>query len=162
MKKTFLKHKPGTAAFVVQHGLYMASRGKNPSMTFLTETNPRQALELAKVILESQEWRELVNEVASLIVPSHIKKPFNEMGTQEIEIALRHIVTTSSSEEEIRRRIKDELKCPGHPTLHIDQPKDQVGEEARELVKALGGLVTKTGAMVMIMIHGPDGEVISV
>ena len=162
MKKAFRQFAVGTAAYVVAHAEYMASLGRNPSVKFLTNNNPRKALVSARAILESQNWQGLVTDTANQIAPGLLGKPFDSMKPVEVEIVLRHIVATSSSEEEILKRIKGELGCPYTPSLSFKQPKDRVEREACELVKALGGLITKNGAMVMMTIFGPQGEVITV
>ncbi|MEK7187690.1 MAG: hypothetical protein AAB691_02495 [Patescibacteria group bacterium] len=84
-------------------------------------------------------------------------KTFETMSDNEIKAAARQIVRTSSSEGEIQRRLREELGYPYSIACHTEVPTDRTGREARELVRALGGLVMQNGAMVMAMMHGHDG-----
>jgi hypothetical protein len=84
---------------------------------------------------------------------------YKDMTEQEIEDSVRRIVKDSSSEAEIRARLTA-LGVPGEPAICLHTPTDEVGVEARNIVVGLGGLVTKGGAMVMIMLWGPTGQVI--
>ena len=81
---------------------------------------------------------------------------------EEIKAAVRGIVRTSSDDEEIVRRIKSELGCPYGAAITPHVPSDDTGRTARSIVQALGGLVRKDGAMVMLMMHGPRGNTVSV
>jgi hypothetical protein len=81
------------------------------------------------------------------------------MTDAEIKIAARHIITSSSSEAEVQQRLRDELGYPYDAALCTNIPDDATGREARELVRGLGGLVMKNGAMAMAMIHGHDGTI---
>ena len=79
-----------------------------------------------------------------------------EMTDNEIEIAARNIIITSSSEAEVHKRLLDELGYSGM-ALRTNIPTDLVGKEARDLARGMGGLVMKNGAMAMAMMHGHDG-----
>jgi hypothetical protein len=46
-KSDVLKFTPGTAEYVVMHGRYQISRGRNPSESFLWISNPRFAFSVA-------------------------------------------------------------------------------------------------------------------
>lgn len=72
------------------------------------------------------------------------------MNQDELKVVIRGIVTTSTSEQEIRQRLKDEIGCSDEGImLIVDAPGDDVTDrEAVDLVKALGGLVTKNGLLV--------------
>lgn len=52
MKKSAITHEPGTAEFVVAHGNWQISRGRNPSLSFNDILNPREAFNTAKRILD--------------------------------------------------------------------------------------------------------------
>ncbi len=91
-----------------------------------------------------------------------MKKPYCEMTDNEVKAAARKIIASCSSEEEVKRRIADELGCPYGIALTSHLPKDKTGHEARTLVQALSGLVMKNGAMAMAMLHGPSGATISI
>ena len=55
--------------------------------------------------------------------------------------------------------LRDELGYHYSVALHTSIPDDATGREARELVRGLGGLVMKNGAMAMAMMHGHDGTI---
>lgn len=165
MKKTFRQLEPGTAAYVVAHATYMASRGKNPSQPFLAEKNPRKALASAKVFVTALESQEFVGGImASLgkdILSDPAKPSYYEMQQPDIEAALRHIVTNSSSEEEVKTRVKSELGCPYTPTVRILSALSKLGTQVHQLCAAMGGVTLKTGELVQVMLWGPRGECIS-
>jgi hypothetical protein len=53
MTKSSLKNlKPGTAAYVVAHAEWKASRGKGPSLTFGNMKNPKEVLEICRFAVE--------------------------------------------------------------------------------------------------------------
>jgi hypothetical protein len=86
-------------------------------------------------------------------------KRYDDMTDAEIKSAARTIVATSSSEDEVRRRLLDEIGYPYTVALHTCVPSDEAGREARVLVQGLGGLVMRNGAMAMAMMHGHDGVI---
>lgn len=67
---------------------------------------------------------------------------YHEKDPGEVKQQLRSICNVSQSEEEVLRRIREELGCP------------------------YGATITSTSCgssiMFMVMIHGPDGKTISV
>lgn len=78
----------------------------------------------------------------------------------DVKAAIAQIVTTSSSDEEIVRRIGAEFGySPDSIRIHSHTPTDDVGREAREIVRGLGGLVRKDGAMVMLTVYGPHDTI---
>ena len=87
---------------------------------------------------------------------------WSEKSDREIKAEVQSIVRTSQDDDEIRRRIRDELGCPYGAAIASCVPTDNTGREARAIVRALGGLIRKDGAMVMLMMHGPRGNTISV
>lgn len=90
------------------------------------------------------------------------KPDYFELADNEIEELTRRIVRNSESDEEIQQRLEDELGYPYGAAIHSHLPTDAVGREARAIVLGLGGLIRKDGAMVMIMMHGPRGNTISI
>jgi hypothetical protein len=86
-------------------------------------------------------------------------KKYDEMTDDEIKVAARHIITSSSSEAEVKQRLRDELGYPYGIALCTKVPADEVGKQARELVRGLGGLVMKSGAMAMGLMHGHNGTI---
>lgn len=91
-----------------------------------------------------------------------MQKPYREMSDLEIKAVARKIIASSSSEEEVKCRIAAELGCPYGIALTSHVPTDEIGYEARTIVRGLGGLVMKNGAMAMAMLFGPKGNTISV
>lgn len=80
------------------------------------------------------------------------------MSDAEFRAALRNIITTSSTEDEVMRRVAAELGRSISITSYM--PTDQVGCEASEIASAFGGLRLRSGAMVMVVANGPSGAVI--
>ena len=157
MKKSVLSQfRVGSAEQVVYHALWQRSRGRRPSMSFIGERNPREALAAAAAIFHEVRQTELIDLLVSSV--SQAKgKFYGDMTDAEIGAATREIVRTSSSEDEVRQRIRDELGYSYDVALHTSIPDDKTGVEARELVRGLGGLVMKNGAMAMAMMRGHDG-----
>ena len=80
----------------------------------------------------------------------------------QIKAAVRDIIKSSSNDEEIKRRLHDELGYPyGDVAICSHLPTDSTDRVARTIVAGLGGLIRKDGAMVMLMMHGPRGNTIS-
>lgn len=79
-------------------------------------------------------------------------KTYSAMTANERKICVRHIVSQVESEQELQERLQRDLGA-GYCCInwHLSEPGDKTGDEARMLVKALGGLVAKNGALVMIM-----------
>ena len=102
----------------------------------------------AAVQFETQKDR-LIADLAEQLIST---KTWGTMNTDERWTCLRYIVSQVSTEEELRDRLRSELSL-GYVAFewHLSSPDDETGNEARMLVKSLGGLVTKSGALVMIM-----------
>ncbi len=157
MKKSVLsRHEQGSAEQIVAHATWQRSRGRNPSMSFVGEYNPRKALSLANSVIYLARRTKLVDSIGAVVVRH---KSYNDMTDAEIKIAARRIITSSSSEAEVQQRLRYELGYPYAVALHTTIPDDAIGREARELVRGLGGLVMKNGAMAMAMMHGHDGTI---
>lgn len=95
-------------------------------------------------------------KVETLVEPQNYRR----MTVPELKAAVQRIIRISDDEAEIKHRLYAELEITG-AALCCHKPEDKVGREARGFVMALGGLITRQGAMVMIMFHGPRGETIS-
>lgn len=157
MKKSAIsEYSKGSAEQVIAHAAWQHSRGRNPSMPFLGESNPIKALALATSVIERVELGKMVAEIGAIITR---KKSYYEMDDVEIKAAVRHIISSSSSEAEVEKRLRDEIDYPYDIAMYTTIPDDATGREARELVRGLGGLVMKNGAMVMAMMHGHDGTI---
>lgn len=88
---------------------------------------------------------------------------YNTKTNSEIETAVRSIIRSSQSDSEIQEKIQKDLGYPyGKVAISSHVPNDRIGREAKVLVCALGGLIRGDGAMVMIMMYGPNGDTISV
>jgi hypothetical protein len=75
--------------------------------------------------------------------------------------ALRQIITTSYSTDEVQRRVWGELGYPDTIAIDACQPITAEDFEASVLVHLLGGLHLASGAIVIVMAYGPSGVVIS-
>lgn len=162
MRKKFSQFAPGTAAFVIQHASYKASRGRNPSQQFLTERNPRKALEsarkIASVIESNAHVGKIMAKVGRFVLDSPTKPPYDQMSELEAQAAVRHIVASSSTEQEVQRRIKSELGCPHDIMTHVLRELSRIADEAKELCLAMGGVTLKTGELIQVMFGSPDGS----
>ena len=78
-------------------------------------------------------------------------KTWDEMSKNERKICVKHVVSQVESEQELRDRLRSDFGL-GYVAInwHLSEPGDKTGDEARMLVAALGGLVAKNGALVMI------------
>lgn len=85
---------------------------------------------------------------------------YYDMTDAAFEAALRTIVASSASDDEVRRRVREELGYPYTLAVTSLMPTDTVGRAARAIVINLGGLTLKTGAMVMVMANTPSGKVL--
>lgn len=94
-------------------------------------------------------------------MPTTQVRSYRDMGDQGFQAALRNIVTTSDTEAEVRQRLRGELAYPYTIAITSHQPTDEVGRQASALAAALGGCRLRSGAMVMVMAHGPSGATIS-
>ncbi len=155
MKKYALsQHAQGSAEEVVAHAKWCHSRGRNPSMPFVGQRNPRKALSVAEAVIAGAKHADFIGQLGELVARH---KSYDEMTDVEIEVAARHIISSSSSEAEVQQRLRDELGYPyGDIALRTTIPDDATGREVRELVRGLGGLVMKSGAMAMAMMHGHE------
>ena len=149
----------GSAERVIAHANYQQSRGRKPAMAFVGQQNPEEALKLAKLVLKIDELNKFRSDLGGLLVG---RLTYDKMSSEMLKAAVRNIITMSFSEEEVQRRVQQELRYPGEIFLCSDLPTDATGREARELVRGLGGLIMKNGAMAMAMLWDRDGEVIHV
>ncbi len=84
-------------------------------------------------------------------------KTYREMTDAEIKTVAKAIITSSSSEEEVKQRLRDELGYQYTVAICSQVPTSVVGVEVFEIMQTLGGLVMKNGAMVMASMYGHDG-----
>lgn len=159
MTRSQLSKSPfGSADYVIAHAKRQRSRGKQPTMPYLTETNPRKALKLAKSLhCEQPPFVRLGLE--DVTIGLAIGLVDNAPTDENVELAIRAIVACSSTEDEICRLV-ERLGC-SYPSVYMYTPNDKTGFEARDLVRAMGGLVTKGGAMVRLMTESLSGSSIS-
>ena len=92
------------------------------------------------------------DEVAGVIADQLMStKTWWDMTADEHKICPRAIVSPVESEEELEGRLRADLGLKLFAThWYLPEPGDKKGDEARILVKAMGGLVSKNGALVMI------------
>lgn len=160
MKRSALrKLLPGSAELVIAHAVWRGQRGRGPSMSYINERDPRKALKLAQSVVKAAGQAARLSQVVSKVLQAN-GKTYKNMTNAEFRMAVREIIRTASSEEEVQRRVRDELDYPYGLALHTSVPEDSIGREARELVRGLGGLVMRNGAMAMAMMHGRDGKTI--
>lgn len=146
----------GSAEQVVAHARWQRSRGRKPSMSFLNQRNPREALKLASSVLRGVMRSESVSFIGATVLG---KKTYAAMNDDEIGAAVRHIVTSSSSEDEVRRRVREELGYTGSLRLQTSIPTDDAGRKERELLRGLGCLVTRGGAIAHVLIRGHEDTI---
>jgi hypothetical protein len=152
-KSVLLQFGQGSAEEVIAHAMWQRSRGRRPSMSFVGEKNPQKALNVAKAVVDAATRTRMIDSIGDIVMKN---KTYHEMTDDEIEIAARNIIITSSSEEEVHQRLLDELDYSGME-LSTNIPEDATGREARELVRGLGGMIMKNGAMAMAMMEGHSG-----
>lgn len=153
------QHEQGSAEQVVAHAAWQRSRGRNPSMSFIGEHNPRKALALAHYVILVVRLSKGADLIATVLGWGG-RRRYRDMTDAEIKIVAEHIITSSSSEAEVKQRLRDELDYPYGVVLDIYTTNDATGREARELVRGLGGLVMKNGAMAMAVIQGHNGDIL--
>jgi len=79
-------------------------------------------------------------------------KTWDDMNDKERKLCVGHLVTQASSEEELRKLLSEELGLDFFEIeWHESAEGDKTGEEAKLLIQALGGDLSKNGAMVNIM-----------
>jgi hypothetical protein len=129
-------------------------------MSYLTERNPVKALVNAKTFLVAFGRRQELEEMLQYL-PLTTPKQAAAMDKQTIELHIRRIAIECKSETELAQRLTDELGFSG-ALINWYEPTDQTGVEARDLVRAFGGLISKNGAMVSVMIYTLSDDVIIV
>lgn len=145
-----------SAERVLAHAAYQRFRGKNLAMSFCGEKNPQKALRMAGVVSRRNEALNFMHQLGEITRVLHLQFSWEEMSDDELQAHVSMIIITSDSEEMIRQRVRDELGYPHAISLLFQVPNNEVGRQARELFKGLGGLVTKNGAMVTGTIDGHE------
>ncbi len=79
-------------------------------------------------------------------------KTWATMNKNERDKCLKHVVSQVESEQELTDRLRTDFGIT-YAAIAWEQPApdDKTGQEALMFVRALGGLVSRSGAMVMIM-----------
>ncbi len=113
---------------------------------------------LEQIIAARQPVNEALKSIGQQIVESG--RPYDELSNDEIEAALRYIIETSETEDEIKRRVKEEFHYPYTPSIHSLTALTAAAGEAKMLCQAMGGLTMKNGTLVRLMIWSPRGETI--
>jgi hypothetical protein len=93
----------------------------------------------------------MVDQVVDAVVPHLLQeKNWFEMNKTEREASLRYLVGQAESEESLRQSLS-EVGVDDYMLSWSDvDPNDKTSLEAQALVKALGGLVAKSGALVSV------------
>ncbi len=87
-------------------------------------------------------------------------RSFSEMDDDEFEAALRDIVTTSATINEVRDRLA-ELGYPYSISISCLPMDTQEALAAGFWAALLGGISLSNGDAVMVMAYGPSGEVVN-
>lgn len=96
-----------------------------------------------------EQWKDgLLSEVVESLMRN---KTWAEMDAVERRACVRIIVLRAESEDDLREHLTELGVEDFAINWHLSEPGYQIGQEAQMLVKALGGLVAKNGALVMIM-----------
>jgi hypothetical protein len=113
---------------------------------------------LEQIIAARQPVNEALKGIGQQIVESG--RTYDELSNDEIEAALRYIIETSETEDEIKHRVKEEFHYPYTPSIYSLTALTAVAGEAKMLCQAMGGLKMKNGTLVQLMIWSPRGETI--
>lgn len=113
---------------------------------------------LEQIIAARQPVNQALQSIGQQIVESG--RLYDELSNEEIEAALRYIIETSDTEDEIKRRVKEEFHYPYTPSLNCLTALTAAAGEAKMLCMAMGGLTMKNGTLVQLMIWSPRGETI--
>ncbi len=113
---------------------------------------------LKQIIAAQKPVNEAFKSIGQQIVESG--RPYNELSNDEIEAALRYIIETSETEDEIKLRFKEEFHYPYTPSIHSLTALTAAAGEAKTLCQAMGGLTMKNGTLVQLMIWSPRGKMI--
>lgn len=78
--------------------------------------------------------------------------PWGDMSPAQRKICIRHTVSQVETEHELQQRLQADFDIyDACINWYLPEEGDQTGKEAQMLVKALGGLIAKNGALVQIM-----------
>ena len=95
----------------------------------------------------------MVNTVSHTLAQNLLDKEtaWSKMCGIQRKSCIKYLVSISDSEEDLFQSLIDLNSGDFDINWELFEPGDKVGEETKALVKALGGLVAKNGALVMIM-----------
>ncbi len=104
---------------------------------------------LIKAVGRLQETR--LAAFGSVVEVLMASKTWSEMTHQERRLCIRHIVAQVESKDELISQLRAQLGIKeAHVSWSMPNPNDQASLEARALVKAMGGPISKNGALVMV------------
>ena len=108
--------------------------------------------DVAKAVAFEESKAGMIAQLAEVLMST---KVWRDMDKNEQRVCIRHIVSQAESEEDLRQRLAKELGV-SHCAIdwHLPDPNNKTDQEALMLVKGLGGLVSKNGAMIAIMTAG--------
>ncbi|MCX6715124.1 MAG: hypothetical protein NTX72_04895 [Candidatus Uhrbacteria bacterium] len=110
-----------------------------------------------KRVVNRSRSRDTLTQLMGKHLILNMRKTYETMTQTERQICVRAIVTQVESEKELAHYLALVLGVNDfHIRWHLAEPDDVPGQEARMLVEALGGLVSKNGALVMIYIHDEE------
>ena len=108
-----------------------------------------QASEAVRSAIKFEEEKDRL--IVDVVEPLLRNKSWEDMDGVERRACVRALVVQTESEGELLEGLALLGIEDFSVAWHLPDPDDQTGQEAQMLVKALGGLVSKNGALVMIM-----------
>lgn len=145
------------AECIIADAIVQRLRGQGPRLPFINAADPTEAISLALGIVAGDVQARLIDERTSAAAAG---RKYEYLNDKEIRAVARQIIRTSSSIEEVKSRLADELGYPYEVNLSMDVPTDQASLEARELGRGLGGVISQNGAMVLCIIDGHEDPII--
>src|SRR3569833_1408791 len=104
------------------------------------------------VITDAIERRQELLRLAARHVEHLIDTtPWRDKSASQRKLCIAHTVSQVETKEELERRLQEDFGVYACIDWYLPEPSDQAGAEARAFGQAIGGLVSKNGAMVMIM-----------
>lgn len=143
-----------SAEYVIAHGAWQRSRGRNPSVCYLHIKDPSDALRAAHSFSRAKSVEGFRLELGDMLIANpHIT--LENMSDKMLEAAIKSICAQSTTAEEITAKIEAKFGVAHGEDAEINVEIDPAGtdavsQQAVELVRALGGPVTKNGDFVHV------------
>jgi sugar-specific transcriptional regulator TrmB len=143
-----------SAEFVVAHAAWQRSRGRNPSQPYLHIKDPKDALRAARSFKEAKKHEDFKLLMGDILVKNSRMSLLN-MSKLMIEATIKSICASSTTAYEIRTKMEAKFDVEHDEDAYIDVDidvagTDDVSQQAVELVRALGGPITKDGNFVHV------------